>query len=283
MPCCHCWQVLAGGATGEVLPFFTRRKINLTKLNRTVIAHQTKLKMKMKTSIFVLVAALGFAPDVNAASLLFEDFEDNIVTFTPSQALFHDGASDYFHIIPLNGASSALDPFTTFQGTNYFAVEDIDDGNSRPSQGILNFIVTGTGLTSLSVDLLFAAGGNTGAPPAYDSDDGFLVRASLDGGASWQNLLAFEAVGTTNQLFRQDTNFDGTGDGFLPSGAFTAFNGLAIAGTTNSLLVQVIFDSNDGNVEMAVDSFRINGIPEPSSALLAGLGMLGLLRRRRAD
>ena len=139
-------------------------------------------------------------------------------------------------------------------------------------------------MTNLSVDLLFAAGGNANPTPAYDSDDGFLVRASLDGGASWQNLLAFEAEGTTNQLLRQDTNFDGVGDGFLPSGEFTAFNGLSIAGTTDNLLVQVIFDSNDGNGEMAIDNVQINGfsaVPEPSSLVVIGMIGVGMAFRRR--
>jgi hypothetical protein len=225
-----------------------------------------------------------FASTAKADVLLFENFEDNIVTFTPSQPLYHDGVSDYFHIVPLNGSPNALDPFTGFQGSNFFAVEDIDDGNTRPPQGILTFSVSGTGLNTLSVDVMFAAGGNTGAPPAYDSDDGFLLRASLNGGGTWQNLLAFEAVGVTNQLFRQDTNFDGVGDGFLPTGSFTAFNNLVITGTTNNLLVQVIFDSNDGNGEMAIDSFRINGftnVPEPSALGLVGIIGVGMLLRRR--
>ncbi|MEQ1904599.1 MAG: PEP-CTERM sorting domain-containing protein [Pirellulaceae bacterium] len=238
----------------------------------------------MRCLCLALVCAV-FASTAKADVLLFEDFEDNIVTFTPSQPLYHDGASDYFHIVPLNGAPNSLDPFTGFQGSNFFAVEDIDDGGTRPSQGILTFSVSGTGLNTLTVDLLFAAGGNTGAPPAYDSDDGFLVRASLNGGGTWQNLLAFEAApGVTNQLLRQDTDFDGVGDGFIPGGAFTAFNGLTIAGTTNNLLVQVIFDSNDGNGEMAIDSFRINGftnVPEPSALSLIGMIGAGMLLRRR--
>ncbi|MEQ1905401.1 MAG: PEP-CTERM sorting domain-containing protein [Pirellulaceae bacterium] len=237
----------------------------------------------MRFLCLALVCAV-FASTAQAQVLLFEDFEDNTLNFTTSQPLFHDGASDYFHIVPLNGLPNSLDPFTGFQGSNFFAVEDIDDGGTRPSQGVLNFVVSGAGLTNLSVDLMFAAGGNTGAPPAYDTDDGFLVRASLDGGANWQNLLAFESLAGFNQLLLQDTDFNGIGDGFQPGGAFTAFNGLSIAGITNNLLVQVIFDSNDGNGEMAIDSFRINGInsvPEPSALGLVGMIGAGMFLRRR--
>ena len=232
------------------------------------------------------LACTFLASTANAQVLLLEDFEDNTVTFTTNQPLFHDGFQDYFHIVPLNGnpLDDPNDPLSGWQGSHFFAVEDIDDGNSRPSQGILNFNISGTNLTNLSVDLMFAAGGNAQSTPAYDNNDGFLLRASLDGGGSWQNLLAFEAEGPTNELLRQDTDFNGVGDGFLPSGTFTAFNGLSIAGTTDDLWVQVIFDSNDTNSEMAIDSFQINGIsavPEPSSLVVMGMIGVGMLFRRR--
>jgi hypothetical protein len=117
-----------------------------------------------------------------------------------------------------------------------------------------------TGFSDLSLDMLFAAGGNDSVP-AYDSNDGFLVRASLDNGATFQNLLAFESIGTTNMELRQDADFDGTGDpaGFLPSNVATAFSGLAISGTGTSLLVEVVVSSNDGNGEFAFDSIVLNG------------------------
>ena len=115
--------------------------------------------------------------------LLFEDFEDNTLTFTSSTELFHDDVSDYFHVTPLNGVANSVAPYAGFQGSNYFAAEDLDDANTRPSTGVLSFSQNVTGMTNLSVDLLFAAGGNGAEIPAYDSDDGFLVRASLDGGS----------------------------------------------------------------------------------------------------
>ncbi|MDA0813710.1 MAG: PEP-CTERM sorting domain-containing protein, partial [Verrucomicrobia bacterium] len=155
------------------------------------------------------------------------------------------------------------------------------------------WIASGFGLSAIAAGIagvyaLAIVGGNTGAPPAYDGDDGFLVRASLDSGGTWQNLLAFEAIAGddgVNEFMRQDADFDGIGDagGFQPSGAFTAFSGLPITGTTNNLLVQVIFNSNDGNGEMAIDNFRINGtaVPEPTALSLVGMFGAGLLLRRR--
>jgi len=255
-----------------------------------------------KTNLYALVLTSSFliSHSANAAVIANEDFSysaadlaSNSIGFTASEAnpgnptgLFHDGASDYFTIAnvsgsPLSGAANTSTPFSGFDG-QYFIAEDIDDGSSRPGSQTLSFNTVVTGFTSLSFDMLFAAGGNDGSP-AYDSNDGFLVRAQLDGGA-FQNLLAFEASGTTNQLLRQDTNFDGTGDGFQPSAAATAFNNLAISGTGTNLLLEIIVSSNDGNGEFAFDSLVFNGdpVPEPSSSLLSMLaGLVFVTRRRR--
>lgn len=240
--------------------------------------------MRLTLSIsLVLFCVSGL--QAQSTVLLTEDFEDNVVNYTTSTPEFHDGTSDYFTITPLNGVANSIDAYSGFGGSNYFAVEDMDDGNSRPGSGTLSFNVNVAGFENLSLDMLFAAGGNGAGVPAYDSDDGFLVRASIDGNP-FQNLLAFEAAGTTNQLLLQDTNFDGTGDGFQPSESFTAFNGLAIAGTGSNLLLEIVVDSNDGNVEFAFDNIVVSGtsaVPEPGSAVLLIGAALGLITQRRRN
>lgn len=239
--------------------------------------------------LFSIVICVFCVSAAQADLIVLEDFEDNVLNFTASQALFHDGSNDYFTITPLNGAADPeTGSFAGFGGTHYFAAEDIDDGGTRPTNGTLSFNVNVSGFTDLYVDLLFAAGGNDGIP-AYDSNDGFLVRASLDGGA-FQNLLAFEAEevagSTTNQLLKQDADFNGTGDaaGFQPDHNFTAFNNLIIAGTGTNLLVEISIDSNDGNGEFAIDDFAIHGtntVPEPSTFALGIIGLGFVLQRRR--
>lgn len=229
---------------------------------------------------------------VKADVIMIEDFENSTFNFTVTDPLFHDGASDYYSVVPLAFAGNTLGspaapdtPYSGFNGSNYFAAEDVDDGGVRPETRTMSFNVNIAGFNTLAFSTLFAAGGNAAGTPAYDSNDGFLVRASIDGGA-FQDLLAFEAVGATNQLLRQDTDFDGVGDGFLPSSAFSAFSNLAISGTGNNLLLQVILTANDGNVEFAFDDVTITGnlsaVPEPSSFALLTLAASAIGFRRRS-
>lgn len=49
---------------------------------------------------------------------------------------------------------------------------------------------------------------------------------------------------------------------------------------SNDLYVAARY-TGDGKIQASLDNVRLNAIPEPSVALLGGLGVLGLLRRRR--
>lgn len=241
--------------------------------------------MRQLNCIMVFCITMLSPRIVSADVVMTENFEDNTFNFTVSDPLFHDGAADYYTIVPQNGLADPVTSYSGFNGFNYFAAEDVDDGGLRPESRTMSFNVNISGFDSLKFSTLFAAGGNAATTPAYDSNDGFFVRASIDGG-TFQNLLAFEATGTTNQSLRQDTDFDGVGDGFLPSSSFTAFNNIAISGTGSSLLLEITLTANDGNVEFAFDDVTISGnvvaVPEPSSlalTILAG-SVFGFRYRR---
>lgn len=250
--------------------------------------------MRLLNCLQVLCLTMLTSSIVSADIIMTENFEDTTFNFTVSDPMFHDGAGDYYTVIPLTfsgntlgSPAEAVSPYTGFGGSNFFAAEDVDDGGLRPDTRTMSFNVNISNYNTLTFSTLFAASGNAAATPAYDANDGFLIRASIDGGA-FQNLLQFEAEGATNQLLRRDTNFDGIGDGFLPSSAFTAFNNLAISGTGSNLLLEIILTSNDGNVEFAYDNVTISGnisaVPEPSSiALLILAGSVVGFRYRKAQ
>lgn len=241
------------------------------------------------------LATLSSIQTANADILFLEDFEDvnfgsgsgvgqDAVMFTVSNGLFHDGGSDYFHSTAAGAAVPANGPYTGFSGTHFFAAEDIDDGATRPDFQTLGYTIDIAGFTDLTFDGLFAAGGNAGTN-LYDFNDHVRVRYSIDGG-SFDNLLAFEAnvnnTSVTDTQVSLDADFDGVGDGvFLPTATFTAFNGLAIAGTGNNLLLEIeVFAEGSGN-EFAFDNLTINGtaattpVPEPSTFI--GMGVVGLM------
>lgn len=240
-------------------------------------------------SLFVFIVCFAQLTSVSQAELIMmEDFEDGTLNFTVSSGMFRSSDDDYFTIVPRHDLVDSEDPYTSFSGNRFFAAEDIDNGSTRPPSQSLYFNANITGFENITFSMLFAAGGNFAETnfgilnPAYDSDDGFLVRARIDGGA-FQNLLSFEATGTNTQT-RQDTDFNGVGNGLIPNSSFRAYNGLAIAGTGTQLLVEIIVTSNDDGVEYAFDNVMISGssVPEPSSLALVLLsGTIAFRRRRR--
>lgn len=237
--------------------------------------------------VFLLAFCAALCSSANAQEvIMLEDFEDATVAFTTSEPLFHDGAADYYTIVPENGADTV--PHTGFNGTNYFAAQDIDDGGTRSITATMTFNIDITDFESLTFSGLFGAAGNERAIPAYDDEESLIVSATIDGGTT-QNLLAFEALepggDVTNNLIAVDTDFNGVGDGFQPTSAMTGFNDIAVAGTGSNLALTVTITSSDGNSTFAFDDLTVSGIsvavPEPGSAMFLGLTALGLLGVRR--
>jgi MYXO-CTERM domain-containing protein len=177
-------------------------------------------------------------------------------------------------------------------GSGGWSTEGQSPENNHPNTTDLTSAVLGVdaeGVVSLSFDHRWS----------FEADDtnwdGGAVFLALNGGAFAQVLGAnFTAngyngsVGAGNSQLTLQPAFVGTSAGhgagtFLTS---TATLGPFAAGDTLQLRFRAAFDTNTtgGSPDWAVDNISLSNVavvPEPSVALLGGLGLLGLLRRRR--
>lgn len=100
-------------------------------------------------------------------------------------------------------------------------------------------------------------------------------------------LLVFDGRNTTGQAGRY-IRVDGTNMGVYANGVtgVTWGPGLLVTGTfvadaTTQSFTMEAFNANNTSAGGQLNALVLHAIPEPSVALLGGLGVLGLLRRRR--
>lgn len=127
----------------------------------------------------------------------------------------------------------------------------------RGSIGLTATDANGSGLVELS---------SSGSNPIYNGlIDGTSVRTLLDAPQSFSAAGAFNGVST------------GTFNFGIP-----VQESVAVA-TLTSIGLEVRFDLTAGDTASFTSVFDVQPIPEPGTALLLGLGLVGLAARSRAD
>ncbi len=208
-------------------------------------------------------AATTLAAEV---ALFTETFDDASGFTVTTGSFFSDGSSDYLGINDGAGggdygggpAPSGSKAYTGFTGS-YLEGQDLN-GEGGP----IPVTVTWTGIDiSGQVDLAFS--GDFAEffdfPGDIDSAEFIKVEYQIDGGG-FQRLLTFEGAdftsssGTFNGNFRQDTDFDGEGDGIQLTGAAQTFE-VGIAGTGSTLDLRLLVNVEAGDEDFAVDNFTI--------------------------
>lgn len=252
----------------------------------------------------IACAALAASPAlaVEVASDRF-DSDSNLTSFsqTPAPGAFSspgDGFEEYQRGVSASIPFALLDDSTTFPPETlgmvnstkldrWFGVVDTVNGDNPAGNGTVDWEFDVTGFTDLSVSIDFAAMGDFEA-----SNDSFNFTYSFD------NILF-------SPLFTSSVDEDGSLTYTLEAGAptfqFTLDDPLLMNGTVldnnfqtlsaaapgvgNTLYLRFVGGGDGGSEGFAFDNVVINGVPEPSTFVLIGMGSLGLgwaaIRRRR--
>ncbi len=225
--------------------------------------------------LYFFLAFFAITIHSNAQTQIWSDtFEDTGAPSTGSRTPslnFSCGspATSYFFRTDNSGITLGTGSYTNFQGSKFWAGEDLDSGPTCTNASIsANQFVTWSGIniagkTALSFKGLFAANGSFGSNWEGSSfganQDYIVVEYRIDGG-SWNKAVAFYA-GTTGQTqtLKLETTGDLVGDGADLTYSFAEFSA-NLSGTGSLLDLRLnVFANGSATEEIAVDNFRLFG------------------------
>jgi hypothetical protein len=168
---------------------------------------------------------------------------------------------------PATGGAVAL----TFDGINFttstrqFATGGYDSGLADSGQNLINKGIYGNNDTVGTINL-------TGLTLGQQ----YRIQALVYDGRGVTTGRAVQFDGVSLGRYANGVSNVSWGPGLLVTGLFTA------SATTQSF-TQAVFENTTYTVNkgQTMNALTLYAVPEPSSALLGGLGMLALLRRRR--
>lgn len=245
----------------------------------------------MKVVATFLVTLSLMCSFAKADVIVFEDFEDSLITYSANVA---DDLSDvsirnYFGRIAADTASPPADvSYSNLQGSGYYGVQDSDDTVSSATTIELTWSgISTANFTDLELSWMIAEDDASNGDEDWDIASSF--RIEVDSGTGYANVFQVEAElggdgNETNEKPRVDTDFDGVGDGTEITDIFQSFNvSLADAASYNIRVTMEFLDSGDEDI--AFDSLMLSGtsvVPEPTMTgmLLLGVVMMGGRRRR---
>lgn len=186
-------------------------------------------------------------------------------------------ASAYQALVP-----NTFNAFPGFGGTNpmFTNIGNIafNDTTAPDTQG--NFAFGRVSKTSFHPGI-FATGKDYRGIIAYTIQPGEAGTVSIEN-SSFAKLVTSASDGVDLDIYVNDTLMSAfSKDGFnsLTASDFNGGLGNLVVGDT--VYVTIGIDENSNN-DASIINFQLVSVPEPSATLLGGLGMLALLRRRRA-
>lgn len=209
--------------------------------------------MFKKCFITVLFAVLFFIPSTTAfalTTLQTVDFETP-TGYTASPAESNTNLSNPDYWIRTNGTTPVIYasvPFTTSDGSYFFAAEDLDHDSGATVYSLTCDPVSVIGQTNLKIMLL--AGGR-GDGSTKEGEEYLKVQYQMDGGG-YTTLAQFLGNGS---YYTEDENADGIPDGFDLVEVMQDFS-FDVPVTGSTLQVRILA-YNGGGEEFAFDNIRV--------------------------
>lgn len=229
--------------------------------------------MNIFTTISSSLVTLFFANTFCFAQTLFwqDNFENaggpNLGggTRTPSVNFSFGGppATRYFFRTTPAGINTTLPALSGFQGSNIWAIEDVDNGSIQSEhQNITWTGINISGRSGLQFRGLFGAGGGTGvwdsAPLVALATDYLIVEYRIDGGPWLNGVRFFPANASVSSTLAQELTGDSlaAGEGVSLTPTFTEY-AFSIPGTGTTMDLRMKTHSNSASEEAQIDDFRL--------------------------
>jgi hypothetical protein len=238
----------------------------------------------MKQGLIISLLGIG-APLAQAAVVAFWDFNNGFNAGSGAVQIIHGSSAGsgtlYQQRADIDGNGKGGNAFVdagnliNVAAGAAMAWDDIAKTGDNDAEFFVAFSTTNLAGVVVSFDLY----GNAGIIPSFDLKYSTSALEDVINPGDVVGTIKDFAGGISTEIYNN-----------YPLNAVATFTRISldlssITGLNNQSFVAIRFDDFDngtGNDAMRIDNLLITAIPEPSSALLGGLGLLGLLRRRRA-
>ncbi len=186
---------------------------------------------------------------------------------------WNQATGTFSNLVDSTGGASSITVGGLSGGQNEGPANSIWLGNSNQFSKGANQTITISGLATAGVyDIYIYAlshnSGSWGQPSNTERAAGAFTTTNVSGNGTSQSL---------------DNGITGTGPGTFTAGSnYVRFQSIVADGSGNISIVVDALDAGANSTRLHVNGLQIVAVPEPSAALLGGLGLIGLLRRRRA-
>ena len=266
----------------------------LDRFGRFNLSHlcATPRKSAWGTALSLIAVALLATP-TQAATVFSDDFEDDTVGGNPVINTSAGNIGSIWDNEVSPGVTVVANPFPTGNASaTVLQLHHKGEMDGNLSTGILfdgatlstDFYISSDAATN-KITIKFRTAAGTGPFNLNLKQNGEVTGGAAVGilaithyGADvWQSATwSFAYTGASN-LWDVELSFTNLATGDTTS---DTFNNLALAVTTSDVFTEVTPRGQDGGT-MCVDNIQVSAVPEPTTALLLTLGVLGMAARRR--